>query len=202
MLKILKLFTATVFLIVFLVLNSTNTLAVDNLTLKKEIKKEGLTVRHYSFKPDFGNVKNKFLKFVEIRNGITYYTDDGCKTWHRRVGELPLKVFIEYRADGSVMKTTDGGRTWQKIEVTKKLTEESAINLTLNDYSLVISFNNMPDAFYELEFFDLQGNEILRHTYKGSNTCNIDIESLKPGIYFIRVKSGDSFVCLRKFIKF
>ncbi len=65
---------------------------------------------------------------------VVLYTDDGGKTWKDRVANLRTKsgewgwkiqflnervgfVSLENRSEGAILKTTDGGQTWERLEV-------------------------------------------------------------------------------------
>jgi hypothetical protein len=183
--------------------NSTLTLTVtgdDRYHLSLYLNSNDFAFNSNAIYKERGEGANKMIT-VENLSGGTYYVSVECETTVTAIGR---GEYYEYTGNTDVLNGV-AYTIRADWSATTDIDKTDIDNLTIypnpftSHFTLKAEDGSPPE---DIAIFDLQGHTVYRQKIKGYSTA-ITIEPgyiLKPGTYYLRVRSGDKFI-VKKIIK-
>jgi len=129
-------------------------------------------------------------------NGFAENENVSFKLYRPSTGE-EFSLAMEY--DHTMENTSGGYVSGSFASVTKAALNSTAIEtISTGNISIypnpatdkvTITFNGFTNQAVELSIFDTKGQVVISETFSGKTT--LDVSSLQPGMYYIRIKSSD-----------
>lgn len=144
--------------------------------------------------------KNDSVGYCFGNNNDIFETKNGGSTWTKILVVSPFLKSIAFNesrqtgligcSEGCILRLSDGGN----VSANSMAPQKQTIRISPNPATSELEFS-VPDSFngnYTYSIFDTYGRCVYEKTKKQRETEKLNISHFKPGMYFLRIVSGNS----------